>query len=301
MSIFTNNLITKEHYQNTLVNDDMKKYIDKKTDTLDRQIIMTNNYSIINKNNVTVLKYLTIVLFIMNVVYVGVKFRIIHKSIAPLFMSILTVIFVFILMIIVIKNKRLYKMDMEQKYYPKTNPYNILNKFKKKNGNECDAVSDINLSDFSSSELDNLKKILENIKKTIIDNQLFSDPKNSEMYNIYIKDINTLLKSITHFDYIDNQYGPYNNVNEIDIEIKKWGQISTTIDNDIVSINTTRLVDLKDQQNNYNNKLKEILDNLKKKESNNLYNKTLYKKNKKYFDKTTYEINKINKLLLKMN
>jgi hypothetical protein len=301
MSIFTNNLITKEHYQNTLVNDDMKKYIDKKTDTLDRQIIMTNNYSIINKNNVTVLKYLTIVLFIMNVVYVGVKFRIIHKSIAPLCMSILTVIFVFILMIIVIKNKRLYKMDMEQKYYPKTNPYNILDKLKKKNGNECDVVSNINLSDFSSSELDNLKKILENIKKTIIDNQLFSDPKNSETYNIYIKDINTLLKSITHFDYIDNQYGPYTSVNEIDIEIKKWREISTTIDSDIVSINTIRLADLKNQQNNYNNKLKEILDNLKKKESNNLYNKTLYKKNKKYYDKTTYEINKINKLLLKMN
>ena len=47
----------QEHFNDKDAKKDMKEYIKKKNNTLDRKIVIVNNYAIINQNRILLLKY----------------------------------------------------------------------------------------------------------------------------------------------------------------------------------------------------------------------------------------------------
>ena len=129
----------KEHFNDNDAKKDMKEYIKKKNNTLDRKIVIVNNYAIINQNRIVLLKYGFYFLIILNITYVAVSFNILPKILATMVLSLLSFVFCIFIIVIILKNNRLYNINMEEKYYPKKNPYNLLHYFNK--NKKCDASS----------------------------------------------------------------------------------------------------------------------------------------------------------------
>ena len=291
MSIFTHNINYSEqyenkdsnkieHYVNKEVNDNMDKYIKKKNDTLDRKIVMTNNYAIINQNHIQLLKYFLYVLIIMNIMYIGITFHIIPKILASMVLSILSIIFLFVMIIIILKNKRLYKINMEEKYYPKHNPYNLLHYFKKQS--TCDQPSAYNIT---NTKLDTLEDIIKKTKQIAIQFDKFQVAKQS----------NDELKLINDHKHENAPYGPYKNDDEIYSEIVIHTTKINNLKDAIINEQKLQITNLTLKSQEYKKKMEESLLSIKQdKEDKQTYRLT-YNENQYKFNEIIKNINDLEK------
>jgi len=299
MSIFTNNIKTKEnfvskhspnieHYDNKDVKKNMHLYIKKQNDILDRKIVLVNNYSIINQNHITLLKYFVYGLIIMNIIYAGVTFRVMPKIIASMVLSCIAVVFFVLVIITILKNSRLYKINMEEKYYPKHNPYNLLHYLTKKE--PCAGTDSANLIQ-KNKYLDTLQKLLLEIKKLSAKFELYT----------YTTAAAKELQLINKHALIDTAiYGPYANEAQISIELDKHTRTLQDLKLEIKTKENEKIQHLKADLATYKKNMELANSSIQKDTHDKQQFKKMYTENKYKFNMMIKNIKSIEKSLQHM-
>ena len=195
-------------YTHSHIDEPKKTFMNNKLNTLDRQLIIIDNYAILNKNHIFIMKLFTALLIIMIIVYVCIQFKFLPKTIASVILSFLSVIFLVVLLITIVKNIRLYRLNKHDIYYPRHNPLDISKRLFKKN---CSKPSFL---EGSGTPLEALVDLLTNIKDTAVKYEEYGEAQKFYTELVYILDNISESKS----------YGPFNNKEEIQIEIIKYSQ-----------------------------------------------------------------------------
>ena len=296
MSIFTKNIKTNEnfvskhsphieHYDNKDVQKNMHLYIKKKNDILDRKIVLVNNYSIINQNHITLLKYFFYVLIIMNIIYAGVTFSVIPKIIASMVLSCIAVIFFVLVIITILKNSRLYKINMEEKYYPKHNPYNLLHYLTKKK--PCAGTDSAHLKK-KNTYLDTLQKLLLEIKKLSSKFELYT----------YTNAAAKELQLINKHALIDTSiYGPYADEAQILTELDKHTRTLQDLKFEIKTKENEKIQKFKTDLALYKKNMELANSSIQKDKHDKQHFKKLYTENKYKFNMMVKNIQSIEKNL----
>tara|TARA_B110001450_G_scaffold234984_1_gene239326 strand:- start:1947 stop:2894 length:948 start_codon:yes stop_codon:yes gene_type:complete len=271
----------KEHFDDAAAKSDMNKYISKKNDTLDRKIVMTNNYGIINENRIRLVKYLFYFLVILNMLYVCVTLGFVPYVAASFIVSIFVVIFIVLVAITILKNSRLYKIDMEEKYYPKHNPYNLLHYFNKKK--KCGSES-VQLKK-KNEHLRTLEQILLETKRLSVKFELYDKAKQASGE----------LKLMDDHKYENAPYGPYNNekhiLDELEWHNNNLKEIKETINKKL----THALESLQTKSNEYKKKMQLILTDIQNDKTDKINKKKYYNIEQYKFNMAIKNINELQK------
>ena len=183
-------------------------FMKNKLNTLDRKLIMVDNYSILNQNHIFIVKMFTIILLIMNVIYIGIYFKILPKTISSAVLSLLSIIFFIYLIVTIFKNSRLYRINKNYIYYSRDNPVDIT---KKLFPNKCDKPGHL---EGSGTTLEALIDLLTTLKDTAVKYEEYGEAQ------IYYKKLVYILDNVTDSDI----YGPFENDEEINYEIRKYSK-----------------------------------------------------------------------------
>tara|TARA_B110001450_G_C17628119_1_gene484073 strand:- start:25 stop:1008 length:984 start_codon:yes stop_codon:yes gene_type:complete len=205
-------------------------FMNNKLHTLDRKLVLTTNYRIINQNHIFILKMVTALLLIMISVYMCIQFKFLPKSIAAIILIILSVIFYIALIIVIIKNILLYRINKTNIYYPKENPMDIRRFFKKK----CVKPTFL---EGSGVPLESLIDILTELKDIAIKYEEYEKAKQFYAELVYILD------NINEND----MYGPFNSDKEIEAEIRKYSEDLENL-KQLIKKNTKTKIDYLDKQ-----------------------------------------------------
>ena len=187
-----------------ITTDDSKNnnsFINNSLDTIDRKLVIIDNYAIINKHHIFILKLFTVILVIMLGIYVGIHYKKLPKIIGMIALSFLSIVFYFILIIVIVKNLLLYRINRNDIYYPRNNPLDLRKKFFTK---ECAKPNYINNT---NTPLEKLIDILTNLKNTAVTYKLYD-----EAYKYY-SELVYIIDNINE----NEKYGPFSS----DIEINK--------------------------------------------------------------------------------
>tara|TARA_B110000211_G_scaffold86012_1_gene100925 strand:+ start:1500 stop:2510 length:1011 start_codon:yes stop_codon:yes gene_type:complete len=219
------NIINTDHSKNK------NSFINSSLDTLDRKLIIIDNYAIINKHHIFILKLFTIILVIMLGIYVGIHFKKIPKIIGMIALTILSIVFYFILIIVIVKNSLIYRINRNDIYYPKDNPLDLRKKFFTKKCAKPDHINNSNTS------LEKLIDILTNLKNTAVTYKLYD-----EAYKYY-SELVYIIDNITE----NEQYGPFANDVEINKKIDFYSKDDEVLEKKIKTNMNNRITILRKQ------------------------------------------------------
>ena len=267
----------QEHFNDKDAKKDMKEYIKKKNNTLDRKIVIVNNYAIINQNRILLLKYGFYFLIILNIAYIAVSFNILPKILATMVLSLLSLVFCIFIIVIILKNSRLYKINMEEKYYPKKNPYNVLHYFNK--NKKCDGTSVVLKK--KNKHVQTLENLLLEIKRLAIRFDMYDDAKNADIH----------LKMIYDHKYENAPYSYKGTEQEILDEIKLHNDILTNLKVKITNDLQKQLIELKNKSNQYKKNMELALTSIQTDKKDKLDKDKLYKMEKYKFNMALKNIN----------
>ena len=267
----------QEHFNDKEAKKDMKQYIKKKNNTLDRKIVIVNNYAIINQNRILLLKYGFYFLIILNIAYIAVSFNILPKILATMVLSLLSLVFCIFIIVIILKNSRLYKINMEEKYYPKKNPYNVLHYFNKKK--KCDGTSVVLKK--KNKHVQTLENLLLEIKRLAIRFDMYDDAKNAD----------THLKMIYDHKYENAPYSYKGTEQEILDEIKLHNDILTNLKVKITNDLQKQLIELKNKSNQYKKNMELALTSIQTDKKDKLDKDKIYKMEQYKFNMALKNIN----------
>ena len=267
----------QEHFNDKDAKKDMKQYIKKKNNTLDRKIVIVNNYAIINQNRILLLKYGFYFLIILNIAYIAVSFNILPKILATMVLSLLSLVFCIFIIVIILKNSRLYKINMEEKYYPKKNPYNVLHYFNK--NKKCDGTSVVLKK--KNKHVQTLENLLLEIKRLAIRFDMYDDAKNADIH----------LKMIYDHKYENAPYSYKGTEQEILDEIKLHNDILTNLKVKITNDLQKQLIELKNKSNQYKKNMELALTSIQTDKKDKLDKDKLYKMEKYKFNMALKNIN----------
>ena len=271
-----------EHFDDALAKKDMNNYIKKKQNTLDRKIVMTNNYSIIHQNRIVLLKYAFYFLIILNTVYIGVTLYIIPKFIAYSVLSFLVIVFFVLVVIIILKNSRLYNINMEEKYYPKHNPYNLLHYLTKKK--KCNKNS-VHLKK-TNQHVQTLERILLEIKRLSLKFEMYDEAKNAS----------THLQMMDDHKYKKNAIYSYKaNEQELLDEIKVHNDILKNVRIAITNKLHTKLEDLRRKSDTYKKNMETVLTDIQNDNTDKINKNKTYKMEQYKLTMVTKHINQLQK------
>ena len=292
MTLFTNNIM--EHMDSKMTNDDVlfehehddmgdtdsvidnnkPSFITNKLNILDRQVIILNNYSIINKNHIYIFKMFTVILVIMIAIYALITYKVIPKIIASIILALLSIIFYFLLLNVIIKNIRLYRMNREDIYYPKDNPMNI---YKTLFGKKCVKPAYL---DGSDTLLESLIDILKEAKEFAITYNEFDYAQSFHNELMYILD--NVSKS--------NSTGPFENDDEIVQEITKYTEDLEDLRSIVKQKQKKRIANLKKQADIIKRTMAEYSDKIDEEKDDEENTMMDYKLNEKKYNEIIRQI-----------
>ena len=267
----------KEHFNDNDEKKDMKEYIKKKNNTLDRKIVIVNNYAIINQNRIVLLKYGFYFLIILNITYVAVSFNILPKILATMVLSLLSFVFCIFIIVIILKNNRLYNINMEEKYYPKKNPYNLLHYFNK--NKKCDASSVVLKK--KNKHVQTLENLLLEIKRLAMRFDMYDDAKNAD----------THLKMIYDHKYENAPFSYKGSEQAILDEITLHNDILTNLKVKITNDLQKKLIELKNKSNQYKKNMELALTSIQQDKKDKLDKDKIYKMEQYKFNMALKQIN----------
>ena len=239
--------------------------------------MIVNNYAIINQNRILLLKYGFYFLIILNIAYIAVSFNILPKILATMALSLLSLVFCIFIIVIILKNSRLYKINMEEKYYPKKNPYNVLHYFNKKK--KCDGTSVVLKK--KNKHVQTLENLLLEIKRLAIRFDMYDDAKNADIH----------LKMIYDHKYENAPYSYKGTEQEILDEIKLHNDILTNLKVKITNDLQKQLIELKNKSNQYKKNMELALTSIQTDKKDKLDKDKLYKMEKYKFNMALKNIN----------